>query len=173
VNQIQREARVTTRRVRDGGPGADAQWWLVSGESNPLDAETDLRAQAGVQSMGRGLWAVWGFNPETRSSFLDSTHPSRETALVAARAAVLAKVLPEHHHPGDCPAGSPDDTGYDQFVPACSNCDRSVPFSGVFNRPKALPATEPVEPSFCQCFRPNRWFPTDRDCTRGCGLPIR
>ena len=26
--------------------------------------------------------------------------------------------------------------------------------------------------SFCQCLRPRTWFPTDRACTRGCGLPF-
>ena len=26
--------------------------------------------------------------------------------------------------------------------------------------------------SFCQCIRPRTWFPTDRACTRGCGLPF-
>ena len=129
---MERETSMRTTKVHFGGPLSDSPWWALTGDSNVVDDNrdwkaqplrsqpSDLHAEAGVQSISisRGVWGVWGWNAEDRESYLDSTHPSQDAALTAARTLVLNRLLPTYGLPVD-PTDAPwvpVTVGYD--VPA-------------------------------------------------------
>jgi hypothetical protein len=79
----------TALHVPNGGPNSDSGWVAFTGPG------TDGKAEAGVQRLAQSLWGLWGWNPETRQTYLDSTHVTAIEAIEAA----LDRVAPEPPEP--------------------------------------------------------------------------